>query len=172
IKGARRALFIISWITQETKVTTAFNKKTKTWAAVVLIPAALAAAGCTKATSAAGPARPPEVQVAPVQQRDVPLYREWIGTLDGMVNAAIKAEVSGYLLSQNYAEGSFVRKGQLLFEIDPRPFQAALDQAKGQLAQAKGQLAQAKAQLTQAQAQLAQSVANQGKMQLDVDKYA
>ena len=64
-----------------------------------------------------------------------------------------------------------MRKGQLLFEIDPRPFQAALDQAQGQLAQARGQLAQAKAQLAQAQAQLAQSVANQGKTQLDVDKY-
>jgi len=152
-------------------VITAINKKNRIWAALVLIPAVLTAAGCTKATSAAGPARPPEVQVAPVQQRDVPLYREWIGTLDGMVNAAIKAEVSGYLLSQNYAEGSFVRKGQLLFEIDPRPFQAALDQAKGQLAQAKGQLAQAKAQLTQAQAQLAQSMADQGRTQLDVDKY-
>ena len=152
-------------------MTTAFNKKTKTWAAVVLIPAALAATGCTRATSAAGPPRPPEVQVAPVEQRDVPLYREWIGTLDGMVNAAIKAEVSGYLLSQNYAEGSFVRKGQLLFEIDSRPFQAALDQAKGQLAQAKGQLAQAKAQLAQAQAQLAQSMADQQRTQMDVDKY-
>jgi len=88
-----------------------------------------------------------------------------------MVNAAIKAEVSGYLLSQNYSEGSCVRKGQLLFEIDPRPFDAALAQAKGQLSQAKGQLAQAKAQLTQAQAQLAQSVANQGRTQMDVDKY-
>jgi membrane fusion protein (multidrug efflux system) len=107
-----------------------------------------------------------------VEQRDVPIYHEWIGTLDGLVNAAIKAEVSGYLLSQNYTEGSFVRKGQLLFQIDPRPFDAALAQAQGQLAQAKGQLAQAKAQLTQAQAQLAQSVANQGRTQLDVDKYA
>ena len=153
-------------------MTTAFNKKIEIWAAVVLIPAAFAAAGCTRATSAAGSQRPPEVEVARVEQRDVPIYREWIGTLDGMVNAAIKAEVSGYLLSQNYAEGSFVRKGQLLFEIDPRPFQAALDQAKGQLAQAKGQLAQAMAQLAQAQAQLAQWVADQGRTQLDVDKYA
>jgi RND family efflux transporter MFP subunit len=156
---------------QETKVTIAFNKKTKIWAAVVLIPAALVAAGCTKANSAVGSPRPPEVQVFPVEQRDVPVCREWIGTLDGMVNAAIKAEVSGYLLSQDHTEGSFVRKGRFLFEIDPRPFQAALDQAKGQLAQAKGQLAQAKAQLTQAKAQLAQSVANQGRTQLDVDKY-
>jgi membrane fusion protein (multidrug efflux system) len=109
--------------------------------------------------------------VVPVERRDVPIYHDWIGTLDGLVNAAIKAQVSGYLLSQNYTEGSFVRKGQLLFQIDPRPFDAALAQAQGQLAQAKGQLAQAKAQLTQTQAQLAQSVANQQRAQLDVDKY-
>jgi len=74
-----------------------------------------------------------------VEQKDVPIYGEWIGTLDGMVNADIKAQVSGYLLKQDYTEGSFVRKGQLLFEIDPRPFQATVDQAQGQLAQAGGQ---------------------------------
>jgi membrane fusion protein (multidrug efflux system) len=88
-----------------------------------------------------------------------------------MVNAAIRAQVTGYLLTQNYSEGSFVRKGQLLFEIDPRPFQAALDQAQGQLAVARGQLSQAKSQLVQAQAQLAQSMADQGRTQLDVDRY-
>src|SRR6202165_2988419 len=152
-------------------VTNAFNKKIQIWAAVVLIPAALVAAGCTRATSPAGSPAPPEVEVVPVEQRDVPVYHEWIGTLDGLVNAAIKAEVSGYLLSQDYTEGSFVRKGQLLFKIDPRPFQAALDQAQGQLAVARGQLAQAKAQLAQAQAQLAQSVSDQGRTQLDVDRY-
>ncbi len=146
-------------------MTTGFNTKIEIWAAVVLISAALVAAGCTRATSAAGSPRPPEVQVAPVEQRDVPVYREWIGTLDGMVNAAIRAQVTGYLLTQNYSEGSFVRKGQLLFQIDPRPFQAALDQSQGQLAMARGQLAQAKAQL-------AQSVANQQRAQMDVDKYA
>jgi RND family efflux transporter MFP subunit len=140
-------------------------------AIVALTIALLTTAACTAKISAAGPPIPPDVKVAVVEQRDVPIYREWIGTLDGMVNAAIKAEVTGYLLSQNYSEGSFVRKGQLLFEIDPRPFDAALAQAKGQLSQAKGQLAQAKAQLTQAQAQLAQSVANQGRTQMDVDKY-
>ncbi|MCU1335249.1 MAG: hypothetical protein JWO19_830 [Bryobacterales bacterium] len=106
-----------------------------------------------------------------VEQRDVPIYHEWIGTLDGMVNAAIRAQVTGYLLTQNYSEGSFVRKGQLLFEIDPRPFEAALEQAQGQLAMARGQLAQAKSQLVQAQAQLAQSIADQGRTQLDVDRY-
>ena len=118
------------------------------------------------------PPRPPEVAVVGVEQKDVPIYSEWIGTLDGMVNAEIKAQVSGYLLSQHYTEGSFVRKGQLLFEIDPRPFQAALDQAKGDLAKAEGQLARANSQLLQSQAQLTQAEANQGKSQLDVDRYA
>jgi membrane fusion protein (multidrug efflux system) len=153
-------------------VTTAFNKRIEIGAAIVLIPVILVAAGCTRATSAAGSPPPPEVQVVQVEQRDVPIYHEWIGTLDGMVNAAIRAQVPGYLLTQNYAEGSFVSKGQLLFEIDPRPFDAALAQAQGQLAQARGQLAQATAQLAQAQAQLQQSAASQKRTQLDVDKYA
>jgi RND family efflux transporter MFP subunit len=138
---------------------------------VVVISATLLAASCTRTTSAAGPPHSPEVEVIAVEQRDVPIYHEWIGTLDGLVNAAIKAQVSGYLLSQNYTEGSFVRRGQLLFQIDPRPFDAALAQAQGQLSQARGQLTQSKAQLAQAQAQLAQSVANQGRTQMDVDKY-
>jgi RND family efflux transporter MFP subunit len=153
------------------KMTIAFKKRIEIWAAAVLIPAVLVAAGCTKATSAAGAPQPPEVEVVPVEQRDVPIYHEWIGTLDGMVNAAIRAQVTGYLLTQNYSEGSFVKKGQSLFEIDPRPFDAALAQAQGQLAQARGQLAQAKAQLAQSQAQLEQSMASQKRTQLDVDKY-
>ena len=114
---------------------------------------------------------PPVVEVVQVEQKDVPIYSEWIGTLDGLVNADIKAQVSGYLLKQDYTEGSFVQKGQLLFEIDPRPFQAVVDQGEGQLAQANGQLAQAKAQLTQAEAQLAVVEANQVRTQLDVDRY-
>jgi membrane fusion protein (multidrug efflux system) len=107
---------------------------------------------------------PPVVEVAPVEQKDIPVYREWIGTLSGQVNADIKAQVTGYLLTRNYKEGSYVTKGELLFEIDPRPFQAALDQAKGQLAQAEAQLAQGEAQLATAEA-------NQLKSQLDVEKY-
>jgi RND family efflux transporter MFP subunit len=151
---------------------TATSPVRRTTAIVLVIAAGMAASvGCSTGVSANVPQAPPEVQVATVERRDVPVYHEWIGTLDGMVNAAIKAEVSGYLLSQDYAEGSFVRKGQSLFEIDSRPFQAALDQARGQFAQAKGQLAQARAQLTQAEAQLAQSVANQGRTQLDVDRF-
>jgi RND family efflux transporter MFP subunit len=139
------------------------------WATAVLA-IALTTAACSTKTVSSQPA-PPDVEVATVERRDVPIYSEWIGTLDGMVNAAIRAQVTGYLLSQNYAEGSFVRKGQLLFQIDTRPFDATLDQAKGQLAQAKGQLAQANAQLIQAQAQVAQYVATQARIQQDVDKY-
>jgi membrane fusion protein, multidrug efflux system len=131
----------------------------------------LIAFGRSTEKAAPAAANPPEVVVVPVEQKDVPIYSEWIGTLDGLVNAEIRAQVSGYLLSRKYTEGSFVKKGQLLFEIDPRPFQAAVDQAKGNLAQAEGQLAQANAQLLQAQAQLAQSEANQVKTQLDVDRY-
>ena len=87
----------------------------------------------------------PDVQVAQVEQKDVPIYGEWIGTLDGLVNADVRAQVTGYILKQGYQEGAFVRKGELLFEIDPRPFQAALDQAEGQSAQAKASLANAEA---------------------------
>src|SRR5580704_14050222 len=115
---------------------------------------ALSTAGCAGTSTAAGSPPPPDVEFAVVQQKDLPIESEWIGTLNGMVNAAIKAQATGYLLTQNYAEGSFVRKGQLLFEIDPRPLQAALDQALGQLAQANAQTAQAKAGLVQSQSQL------------------
>ena len=105
--------------------------------------AAIAAAGCIGSKGAPPAAAPVEVQVTAVEQKDVPIYAEWIGTLDGYVNADVRAQVSGYILRQGYQEGAFVRKGQLLFEIDPRPFQAALDQASGQLAQAKASLANA-----------------------------
>jgi len=129
--------------------------------------------GCSSSSQgAAKTSDPPAVEVAQVEQKDVPIYSEWIGTLDGFVNADIKAQVTGYLLKQDYTEGSFVRKGQLLFEIDPRPFQAVVEQGEGQLAQANGQLAQAKAGLTQAEAQLGVMEANQVRTQLDVDRYA
>lgn len=87
----------------------------------------------------------PDVEVLQVQQEDVPVIHEWIGTLDGLVNADVRAQVTGYLLKQGYQEGAFVKQGQLLFQIDPRPFQAALDQAQGQLAQANALLANAQA---------------------------
>ena len=115
--------------------------------------------GATRPKRASGtpPGGSPDVQVVLVEQKDVPIYGEWIGTLDGFTNADVKAEVTGYLMRQGYQEGAFVRKGQLLFEIDPRPFQAALDQAQGQLAQATAALANAEAV--------------QGRTELDVNRY-
>lgn len=98
-----------------------------------------------KRVSGAPPSRPLDVEVVPVEKKDVPIFGEWIGTLDGFTNADVRAQVTGYIMRQGYQEGAFVRKGQLLFEIDPRPFQAALDQAEGQLAQAKATLANAQA---------------------------
>lgn len=98
-----------------------------------------------KHVSGAQPGASPEVEVVQVEQKDCPVYNEWIGTLDGLVNADVRAQVTGYLQRQAYQEGAFVKKGQLLFQIDPRPFQAALDQAQGQLAQAKANLANAEA---------------------------
>src|SRR5215469_9561143 len=95
--------------------------------------------GCRE-KQAAKSAPPPIVEVATVSQADVPIYHEWIGVLDGLVNAQIRAQVTGYLLTQHYREGDPIKKGDLLFEIDPRPFKAALDQAKGVLAQAEAKL--------------------------------
>jgi RND family efflux transporter MFP subunit len=127
--------------------------------------------GCGRISAGAAEPTPPEVEVVALEQKDIPIYREWIGTLDGLVNAAIRSQVTGYLLTQDYPEGSFVRKGQLLFQIDPRPLQAAADQAKGQLAQANGQLALAQAQYQQSEAQLASAEANQRKAQFDENRY-
>ena len=140
-------------------------------AAMLILVLHVEMAGCARKTTTAAASAPLQVEVANVQQKDVPIYKEWIGTLDGLVNADIKAEVSGYLTQQAYTEGSFVKKGQLLFQIDPRPFQAALDQAQGRLAQSQGQLEQARAQLAQAEAQVAVAEANQRRTQLDVDRY-
>jgi membrane fusion protein (multidrug efflux system) len=115
--------------------------------------ALLALAGCEKKKAVMAASGPIPVSVVRVRQTDVPLTGEWVGTLDGFVNAQIQPQVSGYLIRQDYREGSVVSKGQVLFEIDPRPFQAAVDQAQGQLAQAQAQVAQAQGQVGQAQAQ-------------------
>lgn len=106
---------------------------------VAILVTMMTLAGCEKKTQAAPPP-PPEVQVVEVQQRDVPIYGEWVAILDGFINADIRPQVSGYLLKQNYREGVLVRKGEILFEIDPRPFEAALQQAQGQEAEAEAQL--------------------------------
>lgn len=99
-------------------------------------------AGCSSG-SAAAPPPPPGVEVATVVQRDTPIYSDWVATLDGYVNAQIQPRVSGYIVKQNYREGAQVRTGDVLFEIDPRPFIATLDQAKARLAQAEAQLGKA-----------------------------
>jgi RND family efflux transporter MFP subunit len=133
--------------------------KYKFWIGGVFCLAALGLVfASTRPKGASGaPSAPIDVEVVQVHQQDVPIYGEWIGTLDGFSNADVRAQVSGYLLRQGYQEGAFVRKGQLLFEIDPRPFQAAVDQAEGQLAQAKAMLANAQAV--------------QGRTELDVNRY-
>ncbi|HET6930563.1 MAG TPA: efflux RND transporter periplasmic adaptor subunit [Candidatus Acidoferrum sp.] len=117
--------------------------------ALFLLPVTVVfAVGCGS-PKAATPIPSPEVEVASVIQKDVPIYSEWIATLDGYVNAQIQPQVTGYIIRQNYKEGSFVRHGQILFQIDPRPFHALVDLANAQLAQAEAQL---------------------GKTQMDVDR--
>jgi membrane fusion protein, multidrug efflux system len=100
-------------------------------------------AGCDKGVGATASAAPPAMKVTIVkaEQSDVPLTGEWVGTLDGYVNAQIQPQANGYLIRQDYREGSQVEKDQVLFEIDPRPFEASLQQAQGQLGQAQAQLA-------------------------------
>jgi RND family efflux transporter MFP subunit len=100
----------------------------------------LSSGGCGNKNVSEAAASPPNVQIVEVIQRDVPVYHEYLATLDGFVNAQIQPQVSGYLIKQNYLEGALVEKNQLLFKIDPRPFQAIVDQAKAQVAQAEAQL--------------------------------
>jgi len=113
----------------------------------VALMASVGLAGCTEEKKAVAPPPPPEVEVAEVIQRDVPVYQEWVASMDGLVNATILAQVQGYLIKQNYKEGELVKKGTLLFEIDPRPFQATLDEARAALAKQQAVLQTAQANL-------------------------
>lgn len=140
--------------------------------------------GCRDGKAAA-PAAPVGVEVVPVVQQDVSIYREWVGTTVGYVTAQIRARVTGYLISQNYQEGRVVKTGDLLFQIDPRSYQNSLDQAKGKLAQADSQHSQAQSQVAQSESQvkqakaavaeaegdLARAQATQKKTQLEVERY-
>ena len=117
--------------------------KSRKLIAVVALLFGMVTAGCERRVASAAAPPAPAVEVAPVIQKDVPVQGEWVGTLEGYVNAQISPQVSGYLIRQDYEEGALVKKGQVLFEIDPRPFQAVLDQAKGQLAQAEAQMTNA-----------------------------
>ncbi|MBW8875470.1 MAG: efflux RND transporter periplasmic adaptor subunit [Acidobacteria bacterium] len=130
--------------------------------AVLAALALVLAAGCAgKKDTPAPPPPPAAVVVAPVVQRDVPVYKEWIGTTDGNVNAEIRPKVDGYLLRRVYTEGSFVRQGQLLFEIDPRQSQAQLQQVQADLEQAKAQLAKAHQDVVRFQPLVAQKAISQ-----------
>src|SRR5262245_40640710 len=159
------------------------GKRTARVVGVLTAAAVLMCGGCREApkTSTA----PIPVTASDVLQRDVPIYREWIGTTIGYDTANIRPKVSGYLVSQDYAEGTPVKTGDLLFKIDPRQYQNSFDQAKGKLEQSQAQLAQAQAQLAQnvseveqakaqvkaAEGDLAKAVANQVKTQLEVERY-
>src|SRR4029077_17678236 len=115
------------------------HRKATLPAVILMVALGIFVSSCNRGRAVAATPTP-EVEVATVEQRDVPVFSEWVATLDGYVNAQIRPQVSGYIIKQNYVEGSVVGKGQVLFEIDPRPFSAALDRAKGDLAQSQAQL--------------------------------
>jgi RND family efflux transporter MFP subunit len=121
---------------------TSFSFRVRSYTLLASVALVLCA-GCSQKGSSAQATRPPEVEVTSVVQKDVRITGEWVATLDGYVNAQIQPQVTGYLVRQDYHEGSFVHQDDVLFEIDPRPFQAVLDQAKAQLAQADAQLGNA-----------------------------
>ncbi len=112
---------------------------------MVLSASLMVFAGC-ESKEAPPQAGPPEVEVTDVVQQNVPIYQEWVAQLNGPTNAEITPKVQGYLLSQNYENGYFVKKGQLLYTIDPRPFQAALDQSKAEVAVAQANLERTQAE--------------------------
>ena len=141
--------------------------------------------GCGDGSRAGAPPPPPVVTVEAVVQRDVPISAEWVGSLVGYITAQIRPRVGGHLMSQNYTEGAVVKAGDLMFQVDPRPYQTALEQAEARLLQAESQLSQAKAQVSASQAQreqatakvasdeaqLQKSEADQRRTQLDVNRY-
>lgn len=129
--------------------------KVKPFRFLVLLAPTILLVGCETKQQAAS--APPPVEFIEVTQKDVPVSKEWVATLDGFVNAQIRTQVRGLLVKQSYMNGAFVKKDSELFEIDPRPFQAALDQASANLGQAKANLQRAQAQL--------------GKTELDVGRY-
>ena len=131
----------------------------------------LAGAGCEE-KEAAPPPSPPEVEVTDVVQRDVPIYQEWVAQLNGQVNADITPKVQGYLLKRNYSEGFFVHNGQLLYEIDPRPFVASLDQAKAQVAVAVAQQTEAENNVTRDRPLAAQNAIPQKQLDTDISTLA
>jgi membrane fusion protein (multidrug efflux system) len=148
--------------------TSEIRKLSPVGARLLAIVLAAALAGCGEKSGAATAPPPPVVRVAAVLEEDVPISAEWVGTLVGYINAQIRARVAGHLMSQNYKEGSLVRVGDLLFQVDSRPFQTAADQADARLHLAESQLSQAHAQVSASQAQVEQALATvvQGEAQV------
>ena len=141
------------------------------WSTVILAVSIPLSSGCkVKKLESVAPA-PVQVEVVRVIQQDIPIEKEWVATLKGLVDTDVRAQVSGYLLKQTYVNGAQVSKGALLFEIDPRQFQAAVDQAQANLEQARGALEQAKTALLEAKANQQRSEAELGKTQIDVTRY-
>jgi membrane fusion protein (multidrug efflux system) len=140
----------------------------------LLVAVALGAVvtGCGDRSRATAPPPPPIVKAELVVERDVSISAEWVGTLVGYISAQIRPRVSGHLMSQNYTEGAVVKTGDLLFQVDPRPYQVALDQAEAQLLQAESQLSQAKAQVSASQAQVDQALAKVAQGEAEVTKTA
>jgi len=136
---------------------------------VLILSTAIFLAGCAKKEAPLAAA--PEVEVTPVTQQDVPLYTECIATLDGYVNAQIQPQVTGYLMKQNYKEGTVVHKGDLLFEIDPRPFEAALQQSKGQQVQAEAQFGKTKLDVARDTPLARESAIPQAQLDNDIQAY-
>jgi membrane fusion protein (multidrug efflux system) len=138
---------------------------------VVAVALGTVIAGCGDASRAGAPSPPsPVVKVEAVVQRDVPISAEWVGSLVGYINAQIRARVAGHLMSQNYTEGAVVKAGDLLFQVDPRPYEAAFDQAEANLLQAESQLSQAKAQVSASQAQVEQALAKVTQSEADINR--
>ena len=133
---------------------------------LTLVVAIAVTAGCREAPKTAAPVVP--VKVTTVIERDVPIYREWLTTTVGLVTAQIRPKVNGYILTQDYAEGTLVKEGALLFTIDPRQYQNASDQARGKLAQAQSQLGQARAQVAENESQVKQSKAQVAQVESDL----
>jgi membrane fusion protein, multidrug efflux system len=127
--------------------------------------------GCEEKEKAPPPS-PPEVEVTGVVQRDVPIYQEWVAQLNGQVNADITPKVQGYLLKRDYSEGFFVHKGQLLYEIDPRPFVASLDQAKATVAVTVAQQTEAENNVTRDRPLAAQNAIPQKQLDTDISTLA
>ena len=147
------------------------NRSFDVVAIAVAICLLLSSVGCEE-KKAAPPPPPPEVEVTNVVQRDVPIYQEWVAQLNGQVNADITPKVQGYLIKRDYSEGFFVHQGQLLYQIDPRPFIASLDQAKAQVAVAVAQQTEAENNVTRDRPLAAQNAIPQKQLDTDISTLA